>query len=257
MSRHDGSLPIAFESGGASIRTVIDRSKTAVPSHAHDWPVLSLFVLGDYRNDTEMGTTTICGPSAILYRAGAFHSNQIGKTGFEQIEIEFDPSWLGRHFLPDAAVSQWVNGRGASALGLLVAAVRQRPGEALLREYLQRFLAETASAPVRARPRWANSVEAMLRTDPARSIKSMAGEVGIHPAWLGRTYTRTTGESLSAAAARFRVERAAHLLRESDQSAAEISVDAGFCDQSHMIRTFQSILRRTPETVRRERHLFR
>lgn len=257
MSGYDDSLGTAFESGGVSVRTVIDRSQTVVPSHAHDWPVLSLFVLGSYRNETEAGTATISGPSAILYRAGAHHSNQIGKRGFEQIEIEFDPAWVGRHFLPDAAVTQWINGRGAPALRHLVAAVRRHPDESRLRENLQCFLFEAVSAPMPTRPHWADRVEGLLRTDPTQPIKALACRAGLHPAWVGSAYAHATGESLSAAAARFRVERAAHLLRESDQSAAGIALEAGFYDQSHMIRTFKVLLGRSPTAVRGDRRLFR
>lgn len=257
MSRFDGSLPLAYTAGGASIRTVIDRSGTEVPRHAHDWPLLSLFILGGYRNESDIGTTTIEGPSAILYRAGACHSNEIGKTGFEQIEIEFDPCWLGWQIMPDAPVTQWVNGSRASAILQLVKVVRQRPDEHRLREEILGFLSNSACEATPARPRWAARVERLLRTEPTRSIKSLAAQEGLHPAWLGRAYARTAGESLSTTAARFRVERAAHLLRETDQSAAEISLDAGFCDQSHMIRTFRSMLGRSPNAVRGERRFFR
>ena len=83
------------EFSGASVRRVVDRSSALVPEHAHDWPVLSLFVIGGYSNRTEIGETFIAAPSAILYRAGAAHQNTVASTGFEQIEIEFDPRWLG------------------------------------------------------------------------------------------------------------------------------------------------------------------
>ena len=84
------------ELSGASVRRVIDRKEAQLPEHAHDWPVLSLFVLGSYANHTEFGETRIAGPSAILYRAGASHRNVVGSVGFEQIAIEFDPAWLER-----------------------------------------------------------------------------------------------------------------------------------------------------------------
>jgi AraC family transcriptional regulator len=51
-------------------------------------------------------------------------------------------------------------------------------------------------------------------------------------------------------AVRFRVERAARLLRETDQPAACIALEAGFCDQRHMNRTFRRLLGRTPSEVR-------
>src|SRR5882762_3719881 len=101
---------------GATVRRVIDRSNARVPEHAHDWPVLSIFVLGRYLNETELGETLIAGPSAILYQAGASHRNAVGPVGFEQIEIEFDAAWLGRALMPAAPVSRWLGGHvGAEA----------------------------------------------------------------------------------------------------------------------------------------------
>src|SRR4029077_15036536 len=109
-SRAAGSLVLRTFSG-ASVRRVVDRSHACVPEHAHEWPVLSLFVIGAYLNETELGKTFVCGPSAILYRPGAAHHNEIAAVGFEQIEIEFDPDWLGRRFLPQVPVRQWIGGR--------------------------------------------------------------------------------------------------------------------------------------------------
>jgi AraC-like DNA-binding protein len=53
------------------------------------------------------------------------------------------------------------------------------------------------------------------------------------------------------------VERAARLLRETDQPAAGIAAEAGFCDQSHVTRTFRHILGRLPSAVREDRRSFR
>jgi hypothetical protein len=53
---------------GASVKRVIDRSQAQVPEHAHDWPVLSLFVIGSYLNETELGERFISSPSAVYYQ---------------------------------------------------------------------------------------------------------------------------------------------------------------------------------------------
>jgi transcriptional regulator GlxA family with amidase domain len=58
-------------------------------------------------------------------------------------------------------------------------------------------------------------------------------------------------------AARFRVERAARALRETDHACAYIAHEAGFCDQSHMNRTFRRLLGRAPSEVRADRTAFR
>jgi transcriptional regulator GlxA family with amidase domain len=54
-------------------------------------------------------------------------------------------------------------------------------------------------------------------------------------------------------AARFRVERAARALRETNHPCAYIAHEAGFCDQSHMNRSF----RRAPSELSDDRTAFR
>jgi hypothetical protein len=55
-------MNIPHESSGVIVRRVVDLRDARVPQHAHDWPVLSIFVLGRRLLD---------GPSADLYRAGS------------------------------------------------------------------------------------------------------------------------------------------------------------------------------------------
>jgi AraC family transcriptional regulator len=96
-----------------------------------------------------------------------------------------------------------------------------------------------------------------LRDDSTLAIHELAREVGRHPSWLGSAYRTATGEGPLDAAARFRVERAACSLRETNHSCAYIAHEAGFCDQSHMNRTFGRLLGRTPSEVRADRTAFR
>jgi|SRR5579872_4870091 len=238
---------------GATVRRVIDRSHVHVPEHAHDWPVLSLFVIGSYLNETEVGEQFICSPSAVLYRAGAAHRNKIAGVGFEQIEIEFDPAWLGLQRLPSEPVTRWVGGRiGAQARSL----TRTCDGElsaTRLRRALQNFLQQAISQPKRESAHWIDTITRRLRQNTTLKVSDLATEAGLHPSWMGAAYRHAMGEGLQEAAARFRVERATCLLRETDQACASIAFEAGFCDQSHMNRTFRRVLGRSPATVRQDR----
>jgi AraC family transcriptional regulator len=242
---------------GVSVRRVIDRSGTRVPEHAHDWPVLSLFVLGTYANITEIGEASIQWPSAILYRAGAAHRNNVGSDGFEQIEIEFDPDWLGGVSVPDVPVRRWIGGViGAEARSLALLCGDALGGERLraaVRRLIERG-SRCAGQPVTNR---ASAIAQRLRCDPALKISELAKESGQHPSWLGQAYKRATGEGLRQTAARLRVERAARFLRETDQPYATIAMGAGFCDQSHMNRTFRRVLGRLPSATRKDRAILR
>ena len=247
------------EFSGATVRRTLDRSRGEVPEHAHDWPLLSLFVMGSYTNHTETGERSISGPSAVFYAAGAAHRNTAGPDGFEQIEIEFDPAWLRSVQLPRGPVSLWTGGRGAAAAQLLARDCRGDLSEAGLLAALRRFVETVSvSSVTQAKdPEWLEAVTQKLRQDPARRVSSLARAAGLHPSWLGTAYRRATGEGLLDAASRFRVERAARLLRETDLPSSSVAMDAGFCDQSHMIRAFRRMLGRSPSAVRRDKALLR
>lgn len=242
---------------GASVRRVIDRSHARVPEHAHDWPVLSIFILGGYSNQTEFGEIAIAGPSAILYRAGAAHRNVVGSAGFEQIEIEFDPAWLGRSLIPDAPVSRWLGGRSGAQARNLAKLCGLETDEQRLRAALRQFMDSASAETERAPPNWVGTITRRLSEDVTLRINDLAREVRRHPSWLGTAYKHATGEGLQETAARFRIERAARLLRETDQPSARVALEAGFCDQSHMNRTFRRLLGRLPSEVRDDRSNFR
>ena len=223
-----------------------------MPEHAHDWPLLSLFVMGAYSNETESGKTFIDGPSAILYAAGAAHRNTVGSDGFEQIEIEFDPAWLSSSRLPDNRVYQWIGGRGGTEARALAGLVSQNISEERLRVALQQFL---QIAPCDARvhwPAWLGNVSRRLKSDPSINVGRLAQQAGVHPSWLGTAYKVAVGERLVKSAARFRIEHAARLLRETDLPLAWVASESGFCDHSHMVRTFRRMLGRPPSRVREE-----
>ena len=57
---------------------------------------------------------------------------------------------------------------------------------------------------------------------------------------------------MAESARRRRVERAVQMLRGGGEPLAAIATEAGFCDQSHMNRCFNTVLGRTPLDVRRE-----
>jgi AraC family transcriptional regulator len=250
-------MSVLLRFGGACVRRVIDPSHAVVCEHAHDWPMISLFVIGGYRNVTEEGEQEITGPSLVFYRPGVAHRNFALESGFEQIEIEFDPAWLGRGELPPQGVLIRVGGAcGALARAL---AVRCDAGlaEPALEGEIRRLLSLARREPLRQTGEWIKTVTERLRCDPGGRIDELARELGRSRAWIGPAYRRSVGERLQEAAARFRIERAARLLRESDQTLPAIALEAGFCDQSHMNRTFRRLLARSPMAVRQDRQVLR
>lgn len=240
---------------GARALRIVDEPRSSVGEHAHDWPVLSFYVMGGYRNRTALGEARISSAAATFYAAGAAHANLAGEHGFEQIEIEFDPSWISTRVLPsEDPVQLWIGGPVAAA-GRALGAAWGRPdiNEDELRRRTRRFFELARQVPAARRPPWLDGVVARLQSDPSSTAAQLAADLGLNPAWLAQAYRRAMGEGLRETAARRRVELATTLLKQTADPASEIALAAGFCDQSHMIRTFRAVLGRTPSQLLAER----
>jgi AraC family transcriptional regulator len=81
----------------------------------------------------------------------------------------------------------------------------------------------------------------------------LSAALGLHPRGLAHAYRQATGEGLHDTILRRRVEKAANLLRGTDQSIADVAVCVDFCDQSHLNRALARFIGRTPVQVRAER----
>lgn len=83
------------------------------------------------------------------------------------------------------------------------------------------------------------------------SLATLAGLTGLNFFYLSRVFKRETGLPPHAYQIRNRVDRATKLLRQG-KTVAEIVVDLGFADQSHLIRHFKRHFGMTPGEYRRQ-----
>lgn len=86
--------------------------------------------------------------------------------------------------------------------------------------------------------------------DRTLSVRGLATQTGYSADYLSNLFSVATGEHLSAYISRLRVERAAHLLRESTLSGKEIAWACGFASPSYFIRAFRAHFGKTPKAWR-------
>lgn len=232
-----------------------DSAGASIPEHAHDWPVLSLFLAGSYENWSEIGKTVVSRPSAMFYRAGERHSNMVGSFGLEQIDLEFDPSWLGLTWKASwSPVANWNGGAaGLRTRNLCRLWLDPAAQEASLVRATREFLIRCFDDPPVREPAWLGDALRLMEETDAVTAPQIARSLDLHPGWFAEAYRAAMGEGIRETIRRRRVEKAVQLLVDSGEPQAGVAVAAGFCDQSHMIRCFHAVLGRTPDEVRRER----
>jgi AraC family transcriptional regulator len=227
---------IAVVSGARAV-WIVDKPGSVVAEHRHDWPILSLFITGDYLKVSEAGATRISSPAAVLHAAGAPHGSVVGQSGAEQLDIEFDPAWAGLDTRKLRPVHCWIGGAvAASARKLAALWTDGCSDERRLRVETEGLLTLALHPTPERAPDWLPSVVDLLRADHPLPTTGIAAKLGLHPGWLAQEYRR-------AVAAMLHTHAAPH---------AQIAIEAGFCDQSHMIRSFRAVLGRTPAQVERE-----
>jgi AraC family transcriptional regulator len=254
---HNVAEELARSAGAIANLTVLGAGRF-VPEHVHANPYLALHVLGGYRECDEAGEATIDGPAAIYFPAGSAHEMAIGPQGLVTVIVEFDSDRLGRALGGSGVLRRsrrWIGGEvGRRASRLARAWLSPEPDERCF-AMTEAFLASALrQASDRRAPAWLEEAEALVAAqDGAWRADALAARCGVSRPWLVRAYRQWCGEGLGEALRRRRVATAAMLLESADTPLAEVAVQAGFCDQSHMNRAFLLHMGRTPGAVRAAR----
>lgn len=239
---------------GATVMREVYVGEMRLPEHEHDGVTLTVPLVGGFRAFSDAGESSIVGSCAVLHPAGHAHSVRILEEGVEVVGLYLDPDWLRWAGLGAGVdrTAYWTGGRArALARRLARAWIASDASEAMLAGLTVQCLQEAAVEEAPPRPRWMERVEAAMAVPAALRVRDIARTLDLHPAWLNHAYRAARGEGLHEALRRRRVELAIKALRCSDAPLADIALEAGFCDQSHMNRSFRAILRRTPLEVRR------
>ena len=91
----------------------------------------------------------------------------------------------------------------------------------------------------------------LARKGMLRSLDGAAKVAGYHPVYLSRTFRKAYGISVGAFLKKCRVKRSAELIFRTDLSLAEIALEAGYYDQSHLTNEFATSAGFTPGELRR------
>jgi AraC-like DNA-binding protein len=220
--------------------------------HDHEWACLTVFRFGSYTELFASRQAIIDAPGVVFHPAGQQHANRIGARGLETMSFLFDPRLL-RERHPESSLRDgriWCGGAVARAAQNLLRSVDSLAFDPSAS--ISRFLtsALVTAEPPRI-PSWLTAVRRAISADSC-STKQLAHRMGLHPAWLARAYLHATGESIQATIRRHKVERALLAVRGTGLTFAQIAADAGFCDQSHMVRCFRAVTGRTPHQIRAE-----
>ena len=236
--------------------------RQTIARHSHERPYLCYVVSGRYRERNDAGEVEARPGMLLLHPADAAHSDRFEETEARLFMLEVPALWLDELSAP-AFRQPAVHAGGVVAV--LGARIRC---EALTRDHLtplavEGLLLELVAASVRLAacpsqsppPAWLRRARTFLDEASWRptTLGELAKECGVHPSHLARSFRLHYGRSIGTYMRELRVSRAKELLVSPSRrvSLADVALNCGFADQSHLTRVFRRLEGVTPARYRR------
>jgi AraC family transcriptional regulator len=232
-----------------------------IGEHEHDSATLYLVLRGNHSEVTR-GKTVECGKGSVVFSPlGARHSDRYGTAGGEAFLIELPDAVLDRAREGGVRLEEPCHIPGGSAAELMRRLYEEAERddvlsplafEGLLFHLLATLQRERARIPASV-PVWLTRTRELLndRFNERISLGEVAAIAGVHPVHFATTFHRYYGITFGAHLRSLRVEHARRALRETDKAIAEIALECGFFDQSHLSRVFRDATGLSPARFRR------
>lgn len=256
-----GSVEARREQCDAIFTNLRHASPRKLPSHFHELPFFALLLEGSYGERYQRRERQFR-PFTIHFRpAGIPHQDEVGPHGVRFFEIEIRPSWRHRLAECSAALDRARDDcQGGPLLWLGIKMYREFRGGAddlLVESLLTEMLAQVARMQrenFHCPPGWLGRIIEKLTAESCQrlTLDDLSREAGVHPVHLSRVFRKWAGEGIGEYVHRLRIRAACEQMLTPEISMAEISLAAGFADQSHFTRVFRKATGITPAAFRKQ-----
>jgi AraC family transcriptional regulator len=232
-----------------------------LPRHSHERAYFCLIRQGSY-TETYGRRTRDCRPMTLAYHPpGEPHAQTIAGCPVASFNVEIGAELLYRASEMTGPLDQPAEFHGGeiASLGLRLfhEFARKDTASALSIESLTleilaastSFNATVCDAP---EPRWLADARDLLdaRFREHLTLRNIAREAGVHPVYFAAAFRRFHHCSVGEYLRRRRLEFVRRNLADTHLPLAEIALDAGFADQSHLTRAFKRFTGKTPGEYR-------
>lgn len=229
--------------------------------HEHEVATIYLVLRGSHLEEATSSAVD-CSTGAVVFSPqGSRHSDSYGTAGGEAFLIEMPPR-----------VTETLRDAGVHAgeprhlpFGAVTPLMYRLQEEAACADdgtpfafeaLLLHVLAVLHRQPPAGKPRipaWLMRTRELIhdRFNQPLSLAELAAVADVHPVHLSMTFHRSYGMTFGAYLRQLRVEHARRALLMTDKTVAEIALDCGFSDQSHLSRAFRETTGLSPASYRR------
>jgi AraC family transcriptional regulator len=254
-----GAIALRQNVNGAIFTELCHDRARKLPAHSHEMPFFCLFLGGDYGEQYGHRYMQFR-PFTLSFRpAEVPHMDEVGSRGARMFGIEASRRWQDLVESASGKLSVAYDVQGGNQLWLALKLYREvralpHPDQLQIDSLMAELLAATAGRDDRTHdaPSWLRRLLEKLQEEfcEPMALECLAWEARVHPVHLSRSFRKFTGYGLGEYVRRLRLRHACELMLEPHLALADISVAAGFADQSHFTRCCQAVTGITPGVLR-------
>lgn len=252
-----GSSVASRELGGSCLTIRKYEAGTSLGWHGHGSPYLTFVLRGGYRERLRSRVRDCAEQQLVLHPAGEVHADEFAGAS-HLLNIELDAAWLRSVAVPESSLDSASVVASAEISAIMGRAAREiritdAASSIVVEGLMLELLGELARQGSRDRaPHWLRGVrdEIAARFREPLSLARLAEIAAVHPVHLARSFRQHFGRTVGEEIRHQRIEHAKARIR-AGVPLAEVALEAGFADQSHLTRTFRCITRLTPSEYRR------
>jgi AraC family transcriptional regulator len=255
-----GEVLVRRQFGGIVLTETRHHQRDWLPLHSHQNAYFCLVRRGQFAE--RFGhEERLCVPMTLTFHPPQErHSEQIQSTAASSFNIELEPSWLLRLQTYAPAPLEPCAMQGGPLTNIMLRLQQEfEQNDAVSPLAVEGLSLELLAGLVRVRrdtksiPSWLTTVRTLLRDRfvEALDLTSLAQEAGVHPVYLVQCFRRHYDCTPGDYQRQLRVEAAKQKLIASSHALAEIALQVGFADQSHLTRVFKQYTGQTPAAFRR------
>jgi AraC family transcriptional regulator len=249
----DMSIPSTPITAGLALKT-FPPGLQLLP-HKHERPSIALVINGSFIEQFGRNAHQCNAGAIVMKPADAVHADQYGMNGARTLIIELFSSFLhliesstsvmnNTTVIPVSRHSFRIYNEFHCMDSCSILSI-----ESLILELLAKTIRDgksefqSASIPVWLQ-RAKDLIHSEFKTSP--DLKRIAEAAGVHPSHLARTFRKQYGFTIGEYLRKLKLQEATKELTESKKSISQISIDAGFWDQSHFVKCFKKEMGITP-----------
>lgn len=232
--------------------------------HSHEQAYLSVAMRGGYLEQRKAQSWECQAGGTIFHEPGERHANRFSNRGARLLVMELPVTFLGDlssrgiFIDPQQPLSSSICLHLAERLARILRLDDPLSGlsaEGLSLELLSEALRPGDDSCLRNAADWLGRVREILhdRYRERLSLADLAKEVEVHPVHLARAFRKRYRCCVGDFVRRLRVEAACQELAKSRLTIAEIAVQVGFTDQSHLSRMLKRYIGISPAEIRKAR----